>query len=178
MYVQTTDLAGVLIFEPTPFVDERGWFSRTFEASVAADAGIDPGSFVQDSQSRSHRGVIRGLHVRAGRGEAKLVRCSYGSIYDVVVDLRPDSATFHKWIALSLTDETHRSIYIPAGCAHGWQALTEPADVHYRIDREHDPTEDVTIRFDDPELGIPWPLPATVVSERDRNAPSLRESGR
>jgi dTDP-4-dehydrorhamnose 3,5-epimerase len=176
MQVQTTELAGVLIFQPSPFVDERGWFSRTFDTAVAANAGIGP--FLQDSQSRSHRGVIRGLHLRAGRGEAKLVRCSYGEIYDVVVDLRPDSATYRTWISVSLRDEWHRSIYIPAGCAHGWQALTEPADVHYRIDREHDPTEDVTIRYDDPELGIPWPLPATVVSERDRSAPSLRESGR
>jgi dTDP-4-dehydrorhamnose 3,5-epimerase len=136
-------------------------------------AGIDPGAFGQDSLSRSARGVVRGLHLRRGEGEAKLVRCSYGSIFDVVVDLRPGSPTEGNWERFELDDEEQISLYIPAGCAHGFQALTGPADVAYRIDRPHDPTEDVSIAFDDPELAIPWPLPPAAMSARDRAAPSL-----
>jgi len=167
-------IEGVVLFTPTPFTDERGFFSRTFDATVAGTAGIDPASFVQDSQSRSHRGVVRALHLRGGRGEAKLVRCSYGRVFDVVVDLRPGSPTFLRQACFELDDRSHRSVFIPAGCAHGWQALSEPADVCYRIDREHDPAEDLTIAYDDPELAIRWPEPVTVVSARDRSAPRLR----
>ena len=109
-------------------------------------------------------GVLRGLHLRSGAGEAKLVRCSYGRIFDVVVDLRTDSPTYRNRAFFELSGETQVTLYIPAGCAHGFQALTETADVSYRIDRPHDPTEDVTIAFDDPELAIPWPLPVTSMS--------------
>lgn len=164
---------GVLLFRPTPHVDARGFFSRTFDAAVMQTAGIDPGAFVQDSLSRSARGVLRGLHLRTGRGEAKLVRCSYGAIFDVIVDLRPSSPTYRNWESFELRDEEQVSLYIPAGCAHGFQALTEPADVSYRIDREHDPSQDVTIAHDDEELGIPWPLAVTNMSQRDRTAPPL-----
>lgn len=120
-------------------------------------------------------GVLRGLHLRSGAGEAKLVRCSYGRIFDVVVDLRPYSPTYRDRAFFELTDETQTTLYIPAGCAHGFQALTGTADVSYRIDRPHDPAEDVTIAFDDPELAIPWPLPVTSMSRRDREAPSLAQ---
>jgi len=166
-------IAGALLFRPTPHVDARGFFSRTFDAAVVRSAGIDPGAFVQDSLSRSARGVLRGLHLRSGRGEAKLVRCSYGAIFDVIVDLRPSSPTYRNWESFELRDEEQVSLYVPAGCAHGFQALTEPADVSYRIDREHDPSEDVTIAYDDKELGIPWPLPVSSMSQRDRLAPPL-----
>ena len=166
-------IAGVLLFRPTPHVDERGFFSRTSDAAVLRGAGIDPCAFAQDSISRSACGVLRGLHLRAGLGEAKLVRCSYGAIFDVVVDLRPGSPTYRNWESFELRGDEQVSVYIPTGCAHGFQALTEPADVAYRIDREHDPAEDVTIAHDDPELAIPWPLPVTRMSERDRLAPSL-----
>ena len=148
-----------MLFVPSPHVDQRGFFSRTFDAEVVRAAGIDPDGFAQDSLSRSARGVVRGLHVRRGRGEAKLVRCSYGAIYDVIVDLRPASPTYRNWQSFELRDEEQVSLYVPAGCAHGFQALTDPADVSYRIDRPHDPAEDVSIAFDDPELAIPWPLP-------------------
>ncbi|MFC4001651.1 dTDP-4-dehydrorhamnose 3,5-epimerase [Prauserella oleivorans] len=168
-------VAGAYLFEPTPHADERGFFSRTFDRDVARSAGIDPDAFVQDSVSRSHRGVVRGLHLRSGAGEAKLVRCSFGEVFDVIVDLRPDSPTFLGQASFRLSGETQASLYIPAGCAHGFQALSEPADVSYRIDRAHDPAEDVTIAFDDPELGIPWPVPVTLLSERDRTAPRLAE---
>ena len=175
MQVTTTDIPGVLILTPAPHSDERGFFTRTFDVDVARAAGLDPYAFVQDSLSRSHQGVVRGLHLRPGKGEAKLVRCSYGAIFDVVVDLRPGSPTFGRWESYDLTGENQVSIYIPRGCAHGFQALTEPADTSYRIDRAHDPAEDVTIAYDDPDLAIPWPLPVTLVSDRDRRAHKLAQ---
>jgi dTDP-4-dehydrorhamnose 3,5-epimerase len=166
-------ICGLLVFEAAPHVDERGFFCRTFDAEVVREAGIDPHGFVQDSHSRSTRGVVRGLHLRKREGEAKLVRCSYGAVFDVVVDLRVGSPTYGNWQSFVLRDDDQCTVYVPRGCAHGFQALTEPADVAYRIDRSHDPEEDVAIAFDDPELGIPWPLPVTAVSDRDREAPSL-----
>ena len=169
---QVPRIAGALLFRPTPHVDERGFFSRTFDAEVVRSAGIDP-AFAQDSLSRSRGGVVRGLHVRRGAGEAKLVRCSYGAIFDVIVDLRAGSPTYRNWESFELRDDEQVSLYVPAGCAHGFQALTDPADVSYRIDRPHDPAEDVSIAFDDPELGIPWPLPVTAMSRRDQSAASL-----
>jgi dTDP-4-dehydrorhamnose 3,5-epimerase len=168
-------IEGALLFRPRPHVDERGFFSRTFDADVTRGAGIDPAGFAQDSLSRSVRGVVRGLHLRRGEGEAKLVRCSYGAVFDVVVDLRPGSPTDGNWESFELRDDQQVTLYVPAGCAHGFQALTDPADVSYRIDRPHDPTQDVSIAFDDPELAIPWPLPVTLMSKRDSEAPSLAE---
>jgi dTDP-4-dehydrorhamnose 3,5-epimerase len=170
-----TSIPGLLLFAPTPHHDERGFFSRTFDSGVAGRAGLDPAAFVQDSVSRSRRGVVRGLHVRVARGENKLVRCSWGAVLDVVVDLRPGSPAYGRWVSFGLDAESHRSLYVPAGCAHGFQALTEPADVSYRIDREHDPTEDLTVAFDDPDLAIHWPLPVTVLSDTDRSAPPMSE---
>ncbi|MDA8046047.1 MAG: dTDP-4-dehydrorhamnose 3,5-epimerase [Actinomycetota bacterium] len=170
------EVSGVLLFTPTPHVDARGFFCRTFDADVMRGAGIEPCAFIQDSTSRSRRGALRGLHTRTGRGESKLVRCSYGAIFDVVVDLRPSSATYLTWKSFRLDGDTQQSIYIPAGCAHGFQALSEVADVSYRIDRAHDPAEDLTIAFDDPELAIPWPLAVSVISDRDRSAPTLAGS--
>ena len=166
-------IAGAVLFTPIPHVDERGFFCRTFDADVMRAAGIDPAAFVQHSLSRSARGVVRGLHVRRGDGEAKLLRCSYGAIFDVIVDLRPVSPTYRNWESFELRDDEQASLYVPAGCAHGFQALTDPADVSYGIDRPHDPAEDVSIAFDDSELAIPWPLPVTAMSQRDRVAPPL-----
>jgi dTDP-4-dehydrorhamnose 3,5-epimerase len=166
-------IAGAMLFRPIPHVDERGFFSRTFDADIARTAGLEPCAFVQDSISRSTRGVVRGMHVRGGKGEAKLVRCSNGSIFDVIVDLRRESPTYLMQATFELTGDEQVSLYVPAGCAHGFQSLTEPADVSYRIDRPHDPAEDIAIAFDDPDLGISWPLPATMLSERDRGAVSL-----
>ena len=171
--IEVPAIAGALLFRPTPHVDERGFFSRTFDRDVVKAAGLDPDAFVQDSISRSRRGVVRGMHVRSGRGEAKLVRCSYGAVFDVIVDLRPGSPTYRNRETFDLTGDNQVTVYVPAGCAHGFQALTEPADVSYRIDRAHDPSEDVSIRYDDPDLDIPWPLPVTLMSDRDKAAPSL-----
>lgn len=172
MRVEQAELAGVLVFLPQPHRDDRGLFTRTFDAAVARRAGLDPHAFVQDSQSRSRRGVIRGLHGRSGRGEGKLVRCARGAVHDVLVDARPDSATFGRHLAIRLDDETFAHLYVPPGLLHGFQALTEQADVCYRIDREHDPAEDIAVRHDDPDLAIAWPLPVTAISPRDLAAGS------
>lgn len=169
-------IAGALLFRPDPHVDERGFFCRTFDADVTRAAGIDPAAFTQHSLSRSVRGVVRGLHVRRGDGEAKLVRCSYGAIFDVVLDLRPASPTYRNWESLELRDDEQVTLYVPAGCAHGFQALTDTADVSYMIDHTHDPAGDVSIAFDDPELAIPWPLPVTIMSARDRLALPLADA--
>ncbi|MET9146770.1 dTDP-4-dehydrorhamnose 3,5-epimerase family protein [Streptomyces sp. NPDC058319] len=174
--IDVPEIDGAYLFEPTPHADERGFFCRTFDADVLRSVGLDPDAFVQDSLSRSAGGVLRGLHLRSGAGEAKLVRCSYGKVFDVVVDLRPHSPTYLGRASFELSGETQVTLYVPAGCAHGFQALTDPADVSYRIDRPHDPAEDVTIAFDDPELAIPWPLPVTSASRRDREAPGLAEA--
>lgn len=175
--MQVTDgsIAGVRIFAPTPHRDERGFFSRTYDAAVVRAAGIDPDAFVQDSLSRSRRGVLRGLHLRLGRGESKLVRCSAGEIFDVVVDLRRGSPTYGRWESFRLTGDNQISVYIPAGCGHGFQALSDQADTSYRIDRGHDPSEDLTIAHDDPELAISWPMAITLMSDRDRSAPRLAD---
>ncbi|NEB80892.1 dTDP-4-dehydrorhamnose 3,5-epimerase [Streptomyces sp. SID14478] len=172
---QVPEISGAFLFEPTPYADERGFFCRTFDADVVRSVGLDPDAFVQDSVSRSVRGVLRGMHLRSGAGEAKLVRCSYGRIFDVVVDLRPHSPTYRTVATFELSGQTQATLYIPAGCAHGFQALTETADTSYRIDRPHDPAEDVTIAFDDPDLAIDWPLPPHAMSDRDRQAPRLAE---
>ena len=175
--VDHAPLPGVFVFTPAPVRDERGFFTRTFDSDVMQSVGVDPTGFRQDSLSRSRRGVVRGLHLRSGLGEAKLVRCSSGAIFDVVLDLREDSPTFGRWQSFELDGEGQRSVYIPAGCAHGFQALTDPADTSYRINRAHDPSEDVAIAHDDPILAISWPLPVMLKSERDRKAPTLAALG-
>jgi dTDP-4-dehydrorhamnose 3,5-epimerase len=175
--IEQTDIPGVVVLVPEPFRDERGLFTRTFDAAVFDSyIGIPSASaFVQDSQSRSVQGVVRGMHGRSGRGEAKLVRCAHGAVFDVVVDIRRDSATFRTQQSFLLDDDEFRHLYIPPGCLHGFQALTETADVCYRIDRPHDPSEDLAVAYDDPDLAIPWPRPVTYVSARDANAGSWNE---
>jgi len=175
MEYANTAISGLIRFTAPMHRDERGFFSRTFDAAVAREAGLEPDEFVQDSLSRSRRGVVRGLHIRLGHGEGKLVRCSHGAIYDVVVALRRGWPTYRTWLSFDLDGDSQDSIYIPPGCAHGFQALTEPADTSYRINRPHDPSEDLTIAYDDPELGVPWPLPVTVMSASDRAARPLSE---
>lgn len=172
MKVQRGAVDGVVLFIPSPHSDERGFFTRTFDSQVAVEAGLDPSSFTQDSQSRSRLGVIRGLHGRTGRGEAKLVRCSFGAVHDVLVDARPWSPTFGNSMSVRLDDETFIHLYVPPGLLHGFQALTEVADVCYRIDRAHEPDEDVSVRWDDVDLGIAWPMTPTLLSKRDQAAGS------
>jgi dTDP-4-dehydrorhamnose 3,5-epimerase len=160
----------VLLFVPTPHHDERGLFTRTFDLTLGSEHGVDAATFEQDSQSRSKHGVLRGMHGRVGRGEAKLVRCARGAVRDVLVDARPGSPTFGKHEAFLLDDVTFAHLYIPPGFLHGFQVLSDLADVCYRIDRPHDPSEDISVRYDDPELGIDWPGPVTTISARDAAA--------
>jgi dTDP-4-dehydrorhamnose 3,5-epimerase len=175
VHVETAGLRDVLVFRPSPHRDERGFFTRTFDAAVAAEHGIDPAAFVQDSQSRSGLGTLRGLHGRGGGGEAKLVRCARGAILDVLVDARPDSPTFGRHQAFRLDDEDFAMLYVPRGFLHGFQVLTDVVDICYRIDRPHDATEDTSVRYDDPDLAIEWPLPVDTLSPRDQAAGSWRD---
>ena len=173
--IEETDLNDVLLLIPRPFRDDRGLFTRTFDADIFDAYLGHPGvsaSFVQDSQSRSARGVIRGLHGRAGRGEAKLIRCANGAVYDVLIDIRRDSPTFGKQQTFLLDDTEFWHLYIPPGFLHGFQALSASADVCYRIDRPHDPAEDLGVVYNDPDLAIEWPLPVSMISPRDTSAGS------
>jgi dTDP-4-dehydrorhamnose 3,5-epimerase len=176
--IEQTELADVAVLVPQPFRDDRGFFTRTFDTEIFDRYLGVPGagaSFLQDSQSRSARGVIRGMHGRSGRGEAKLVRCAHGAVHDVLVDARPASPTFGKQQAFRLDDTDFRHLYVPPGFLHGFQALTPTADVCYRIDRPHDPSEDINVAHDDPKLAIAWPQPVTVLSARDAAAGSWQE---
>lgn len=166
-------LAGTIVFEPVPHPDCCGWVTRTFDGEVAQAAGLDTRSFVQECQTRSSRGMVRGLHVRTDGGEGRLVRCASGAVVDVAVDLRPTSPTYRCWMTVVLDDTDHRSVWLPPGLAHGYQALTDLADVCYRANRVHQPEFEVSISHDDPELAIPWPLPISGLTKRDREAPGL-----
>lgn len=168
----------MLVLVPEPFRDERGLFTRTFDAQIFDEFLGKPGisaSFVQDSQSRSSQGVVRGMHGRSGRGEAKLVRCANGAVHDVLVDIRPGSPTFGRQEVFLLDDKEFRHLFVPPGFLHGFQALTATADVCYRIDRPHDPSEDLAVAYNDPDLGIVWPLPVSLVSSRDAGAGTWSE---
>lgn len=176
--IEPTELHDVLLMHPHPHRDQRGLFTRTFDARIFDEAVGQPGrsaTFVQDSQSRSVQGVVRGMHGRSGAGEAKLVRCAHGAVFDVLVDIRPESPTFGHQQSFRLDDETFAHLYVPAGFLHGFQGLTPIADVCYRIDRPHDPAEDISVRFADPDLAIAWPLKPTHVSERDAQAMSWKD---
>lgn len=172
MRIIPTDIEGLIVLEPTPHRDERGYFTRTMDVSILSDAGIDPAGFKQENQSRSYQGVVRGLHGRTGNGEAKLVRCAHGAVLDIAIDARPGSPTFGEVRTFLLDDQVHRQVYIPRGFLHGYQALTSVTDFVYRIDDFYGPEEDVTVAFDDPDLAVVWPAPITIVSDRDRNGMS------
>lgn len=173
MEVSDTSLHGVRLIRPDPHPDDRGWFLRTFDADRYAPLGIDHTALVQENQSRSRRRTIRGLHTRSNLTEAKLVRCARGAVFDVVVDLRPWSPSFLRWESFTLDDVDHTQLSVPPGCAHGFQALTDWADVCYRVDSPYDPSLDVAVSYRDPELAIDWPLDDPIVSDRDAAAPDL-----
>jgi dTDP-4-dehydrorhamnose 3,5-epimerase len=166
-------LAGTVVFEPAPRADPQGFVVCTFDAEIACAAGLDCRQLVQETQTRTARGGIRGLHVRTDGGVGHLVQCTHGAVVDVAVDLRPTSPTYRLWMTVVLDDVDHRSVWLPAGLAHGYQALSRTADVTYRVNRIERPEYEVTIRYDDPDLAIPWPLPVTGVNERDAGAPEL-----
>lgn len=175
MEIQQTGVHGAMLLRPRLIPDHRGWFTRVFDADAHARAGIDHTALVQENQSRSRRGVLRGLHMRAELRESKLVRCARGRIFDVVVDLRPWSPSFEQVEDFILDDEQHLQVYIPAGCAHGFQVLSDLADVCYRVDAPYAPDKDVGVAWDDTDLAIPWPLSDPVLSERDAAARSLAD---
>jgi dTDP-4-dehydrorhamnose 3,5-epimerase len=169
-----TRLEGPLLLEPRVLADERGFFCETYRRSVLAELGVAE-EMVQDNHSRSGRGVIRGMHFQVGEGVSKLVRCSRGAIVDVMVDIRRGSPTYGEWEAFELTDENMRIAYCPIGFAHGFCVLSEVADVMYKQSRYYAGEVERGIAYDDPDLGIEWPLADLVPSERDANAPRLRD---
>jgi dTDP-4-dehydrorhamnose 3,5-epimerase len=172
--VLETELDGVVLLEPEVFRDERGFLLETFSVAAWRSAGIEV-EFVQDNHSRSGAGILRGLHFQTRPGQAKLVRCARGRIWDVAVDLRRRSATYGRWEAHELDDERHRQMLVPAGFAHGFCVLSEVADVHYKLSSYYDPATEAGVVWDDPALAIEWPLAEPRVSERDRSAPALAE---
>jgi dTDP-4-dehydrorhamnose 3,5-epimerase len=173
-----TTLPGLTILEPSVFPDERGFFTETYRRQWHAGLGIPAEEeFIQDNHSRSTRGVLRGMHFHIGPGVAKLVRCARGRIVDINVDLRQGSPTYKQWEAVELDDESMRELYVPVGFAHGFCVLSDVADVLYKQTAYYDPAVERGIAWDDPEIGIEWPLPLEelIVSERDKQAPKLAE---
>ena len=173
MHVFKTRLDGPLLLEPTVHGDARGFFVESYRANVWADHGVAD-TFVQDNHSRSARGVLRGMHVSIGEGQAKLVRCARGRILDVVVDLRRSSPTFGDWESHALDDERAGQLYVPVGFAHGFCVLSDVADVTYKCSTYYDGAVERGFHYDDPAVGIAWPDDIELlVSERDRNAAPL-----
>jgi dTDP-4-dehydrorhamnose 3,5-epimerase len=169
-----TELEGLVVIEPDVHGDERGFLVETFRTETWREFGVDA-EFVQDNQSRSGRGILRGLHFQTSPGQAKLVRCLRGRIFDAVVDLRRDSPTFGRWEGHELDDEAHRQLYIPVGLAHGFCVLSETADVTYRLSSYYDAATEAGIAWNDPDVGVEWPIEDPILSERDRAAPRLAE---
>ena len=167
-----TELTDVVLLEPDVHGDERGFLVETFRESDLSELGIDV-SFVQDNHSRSRGPVLRGIHMQ--RGQAKLVRCPQGRIWDVAVDLRPDSPTYKQWEGHELDGEKHHQLYIPQGFGHAFCLLSDEADVLYRLSSYYDPALESGIAWDDPEVGIEWPISDPLLSDRDRDAPPLAE---
>ncbi len=167
-----TDIDGVCVIDLEPVSDERGWFVRTFCVDEFAGAGIDF-SIVQENISFNRdAGTLRGMHFqRAPFEEAKVVRCARGAIYDVALDLRSDSDTYRSWFGIELDAESGRSLFVPAGCAHGFQTLTDDVEIHYLMSERYHPEAAAGVRYDDPAFAIDWPLPVSSVSERDRSWP-------
>ncbi len=170
-----TAIEGLAAIEPRVFGDERGFLLETFSAERWCELGVEA-EFVQENHSRStQRGTLRGLHFQTDPGQGKLVRCPRGAIFDVAVDLRSGSPTRGHWEGHVLDDQTHRQLWVPVGFAHGFQVLSEIADVAYKLTSLYDPETEAEIAWDDPDVGVEWPLPDPLLSERDRAAPRLTE---
>jgi dTDP-4-dehydrorhamnose 3,5-epimerase len=169
MEVKELRLAGLRLIRPRVFADDRGFFLESYNAARYAAVGIDV-SFVQDNHSRSRRGTLRGLHYQSAPGQAKLVRVTFGRIFDVAVDIRPDSSTFGQWEGLELDAREHAQLFMPVGFAHGFSVLSDHAEVQYKVSSVYHAATECAIRSDDPELGIAWPAGDPLVSERDREA--------
>ena len=168
MIIRDTALAGVHVIEPERVEDERGFFARVFDAREFADGGLQ-GAVAETSVGfNSRRWTLRGLHFQvAPHEETKLVRCTRGSVYDVAVDLRPESPTRFRWVAVELTAGNRLALYLPAGCAHGYLTLEDNTEVAYQISKPYVPDAATGVRWDDPLLGIDWPASPAVISARD-----------
>lgn len=169
-----THLPGVVLVEPDVFRDARGFFLETFHERKYREGGI-PWSFVQDNQSRSQRGTLRGLHAQLERPQGKLVRALRGEIWDVAVDARPGSATFGQWFGATLSDADFRQLFVPPGFLHGFCVLSEVAEVEYKCTAFYDREDEIGVRWDDPAIGIAWPLRDPLLSPKDAQLPSLEE---
>lgn len=169
-----TKLGGVVLLEPQVHGDERGFMVETYRRSAWAELGVDV-EFVQHNHSRSAKGTLRGIHFQTEPGQAKLVRCPRGAIFDVAVDLRRGSPTYGRWEGHVLDDESHRQLYVPVGFGHGFAVLSEVADVAYQLSSTYDPATEAGIAWDDPDIGVEWPVSDPLLSERDRSAPRLAE---
>jgi dTDP-4-dehydrorhamnose 3,5-epimerase len=170
-----TRLPGVLILEPDVFGDDRGFFLESYNRKRYSQIpGLDV-EFVQDNHSRSTRNVLRGLHLQKRHPQGKLVRVVTGHVWDVAVDVDPESPTFRQWEGVDLTEANHRQFYIPPGYAHGFCVLSTSADFEYKCTQFYSPADEVGLRWDDPEFGIRWPISTPVLSNRDAANASLRE---
>jgi dTDP-4-dehydrorhamnose 3,5-epimerase len=168
------EIAGAWLIDLEPLEDERGFFARTFCADEFAGYGLDPTVAQCNVSFTRNAGTIRGLHYQvAPAAETKLVRCVRGAIHDVVVDLRPESPTFRRHFAVELSEANRRALYVPVDFAHGFQTLVDATEVEYQMGAPYTPGTDRGVRFDDPALGIAWPLPVTDISDRDRAWPLL-----
>ena len=172
MIVADTNLPGVKVIEPVVHRDVRGFFLETYHHTRYGECGIS-GVFVQDNQSRSAGGTIRGLHLQVARPQAKLVRVVSGEIFDVAVDVRIGSPTFGQWSGATLSGDNFKQLFIPEGFAHGFAVLSDWADVEYKCTAAYDPGGELTIRYDDPAIGIAWPVPMPTLSARDASARGL-----
>ena len=177
MIFTRTIFDGAFIVDPERIEDDRGFFARVWCPREFEEQGIDP-KLAQCSISFNHRkGTVRGMHYQAPpHAEAKLVRCTHGAIFDVIVDLRPESVTFKQWLGVELTASNRRMLYIPRRFVHGFQTLDDETEVHYQISEFHHPESARGLRWDDPAFGIDWPLPVAVISGRDRSYPLYVEA--
>lgn len=171
-----TSLPGVLLLEPKVWSDDRGFFLESFNERVMAPLGI-VGPFVQDNHAHSKKDVIRGLHYQVEHAQGKLVRVVHGEVFDVAVDVRRNAATFGKWFGTRLSAENKRMMWIPAGFAHGYLVLSESSDFVYKATDFYSPESERTVLWNDPQIGIEWPLQGTpVISAKDRQGLSLRDA--
>lgn len=173
MKIITTNLPGVIVFEPKVFGDKRGFFLETFRADVLQDAGINA-QFVQDNHSRSSKGVLRGLHYQMNQTQGKLVRVATGAVFDVAVDVRHGSPTFGQWYGAQLDEDNMRMMYVPPGYAHGFVVLSDTTDFIYKCTNYYHPESEQGIAWDDPDIGIGWPVTEIALSDKDKNNPLLK----
>ncbi len=174
MKVEQTTLPGVLVIEPEVFGDSRGFLLETWRDSRYRAAGVDV-AFCQDNLSRSRRGVLRGLHLQHPTWQAKLVWVLEGEVFDVAVDVRVGSPTFGAWYGATLSAENKRQLFVPEGFAHGFCVASETALFAYKCSRDYAPDDELSVLWNDPEIGVEWPLPDPLLSDKDRDAPRLSQ---